>query len=535
MFAQDAIVRYLIAVVLRRYSWLFLLPLLGLFVGPDSFLPPASNSDLSVPSRNRTFLPGLPQPLPSISQTATAQTPSTAPLPAATAGIPLSELGSPNLLYQTRSVRDSIARDRSQDPAPLSTFTDEFGIPRQFTPGLLLVKFAGAEDVRALTVPIGEEQAARQMLAARSDVQFTELNVLLERQYVPNDSRLTNQWHHQTLGSTNAWQVGLGTHQVKIAIVDWPFSISHPDLADNVVQGWDIVSGSPIVSVSAGDFHSTHGAGLAAATINNATGIAGAGNAQLLPINIRGEIREMYDAIIWCADNGVRVVNISWDGCYSATLNQAAEHLKNQNNGIVVMAGVNTRTRLSYPNQPLLYAISATDKGEIQRTSWGAHIDFAAPGWEVYSTTTNSGYKIDSGSSYSAPLFAGMAAFLFAINPELSPEQVADLFKKTADDFGVTGRDDYYGHGRVHFGRAATEAVKTSPWFTLSSRRTQSGVTLSTAYYPGASYSLFRTDSLPGLPLGDSSPIRETNNTRLEFTLTPEAHQSYYQLQVRLP
>ena len=56
-----------------------------------------------------------------------------------------------------------------------------------------------------------------------------------------------------------------------------------------------------------------------------------------------------------------------------------------------------------------------------------------------------------------APHVAGVAALVIEANGgSMKPGDVVSVLKKTADDLGKKGNDDYYGHGRVN----AYEAVK---------------------------------------------------------------------------
>src|SRR5688572_9208623 len=199
---------------------------------------------------------------------------------------------------------------------------------------------------------------------------------------------------------------------------------------------------------------------MAAAVIDNGIGTAGASKCRILPININGAISEMYEAIIWAADHGVRVVNISWTGGDSETLNAAGAYLKERARGIVAMSGVNGAGFLNYVNQPNIYCISMTDAGENPRSRFGNHIDFSAPGFEVFSTTTNSGYGFASGTSYSTPLFCGAVATLFSVNPALTPDAAIDLLKNTAEDLGPVGWDQFHGFGRINQGKAAAAALE---------------------------------------------------------------------------
>ena len=328
---------------------------------------------------------------------------------------------------------------------------------RLFNPEVLLIKFRNAQHVSALRVEALREWDALRELRKRKDVEFAELDLLQERQFAPNDPLVSSQWHHSVIGSFEAWRYSLGNEPVRMAIVDTPFQMNHPDLAAQTDAGWDVVEGVPIVAADGID-HSTLTAGMAAAVIGNGIGIAGASNCRILPMNINGAISEMYEATIWAADHWVRVVNISWTGGDSATLNAAGAYLKEKARGVLAMSGVNGAGFLDYTNQPNIYCISMTDAADNPRSRFGNHIDFSAPGFEIFSTTTNSNYGYASGTSYSTPLFCGVVAALFSINPALTPDEVIDLLKRTAVDLGSPGWDQFHGFGRIDFAQAAAAA-----------------------------------------------------------------------------
>jgi len=333
---------------------------------------------------------------------------------------------------------------------------------RLFNPGIILVKFRNTAQVAALGVESLRELDALRVVRERGDVEFAELDYYARREFQPNDVLLTNQWHHAVLGSFSAWDHSLGEPFVWVAIVDTPFQMDHPDLAAHTDPGWDVVNGLPVITDN-GIEHSTLCAGLVGSAIDNELGVAGMGNCRLLPININGAISEMYDAVIWAADHGVRVVNISWTGGDSDSLNFAGGYLKTKSRGVLVMPGVNGTGFLDYTNQPNIYCIAMTDAADNPRSRFGNHIDFAAPGWQVFATTTNSGYAYGSGTSYSTPIFCGVVAVLFSINPTLSPEEVIELLRSTAEDLGTPGWDQYYGWGRINFAAAAAAAEATRP------------------------------------------------------------------------
>src|ERR1039458_4134308 len=318
-----------------------------------------------------------------------------------------------------------------------------------FNPETVLVRLRSQPHVGALRVEPLREWEAVQALRRRPEVQFAELDVFEQRQFSPNDPRISNQWHHALLGSFQAWDISLGQPCVRIAIVDTPFQMDHPDLAANTVAGWDAVANTPINS-STGITHSTMCAGRAAAVINNATGVAGAANGEILPININGALSEMYNATIWAADHGVRVVNISWSGGTNPVLEVAGNYLKTNTAGILVMSAIDGNGLLNATNQPDVYCISMTDAADqFQGTMYGPYIDFSAPGYQIYSTTTSGGYAYGIGCSFAAPLVCGVVAWILGLNPTLNPDDVIAILQSTATDLGAPGWDPFLRYDRV--------------------------------------------------------------------------------------
>ncbi|VGO16051.1 Thermophilic serine proteinase [Pontiella desulfatans] len=401
--------------------------------------------------------------------------------------------------------------------------------------GEVLVKFHGREQVLAFIVDAGEVGQVVALASSRGDVAFAEPNRKLHRQFVPSDPLLGNQWHHDTIGSADAWNWGTGSAGVKVAIVDVPFNLSHPDLAANTMNGWDVVNDAPVYSGNAD--HASMAAGLAAGVLDNATGIAGAGNCTLVPVNCAigsdSDIVYMDAAIRWAADNGIRVVNLSWTGADSPVLNLAAEYHRATTDGVVVMAGVNGSGYLDYTNQPCIVAVSMTDSDDELQSHYGPHIDFCAPGYQVYATTAH-GYASGSGTSYAAPLVSGILATLFSISPSLSADDALAILKASAKDLGPTGWDQSFGWGRVDFGAAAWLAAATAgsiPDLGMQQvEGTLSGLKVSGAYQPGMGYSLMGATNLDQEVWSVVPVAPQTNGAMVEFSVGTDAGSSFYRM-----
>jgi subtilisin family serine protease len=369
-------------------------------------------------------------------------------------------------------------------------------------------------------------------LEAIPEVEFAELDVFHQRQFTPDDPQLGSQWHHSLLGSFQAWSYGLGQASVRVAIVDTPFQMDHPDLTANTVNGWDAVANLPVTS-GAGIAHSTLCAGLAAAVIDNHVGVAGVANCQVLPININGASSEMYNAMIWAADHDVRVVSISWSGADSDVLEAGAYYLKTRARGLVIMSAIDGTGHLDWTNQPDIYCISMTDTADnFAGTMNGTYIDFAAPGYQVFSTTTGNSYTTGTGTSYAAPLVSGIVAWLLGLNSALGPDEIIAILKNTARDLGPVGYDPYFGYGRIDFAAAAAATVRTLP--ALSGAHVQSGqFIVVSSFQPGLAYTLWRTSRLL-MPTWSPVPnaIATTNGSQLLFLdPAPPPESAYYRVQ----
>lgn len=101
-------------------------------------------------------------------------------------------------------------------------------------------------------------------------------------------------------------------------------------------------------------------------------------------------------------------------------------------------------------------------------SNFGDHIHLSAPGAGIYTTTWGQSYTSISGTSFSAPIAAGVAALVMSANPSLTPAQVENILLSTAVDLGTAGRDIYFGYGRVDAAAAVAAAKSTGGNFTAT-------------------------------------------------------------------
>jgi hypothetical protein len=127
---------------------------------------------------------------------------------------------------------------------------------------------------------------------------------------------------------------------------------------------------------------------------------------------------------------------------------------------VVTSSAGNYSTFSNSLDNPYILTVSATDQFDViySYSNTGKNIDVAAPG-DSFSTQMGGGYVSTGGTSYSAPIVAGVAALVMSLNPQLSGDQVQNIVKQSADDLGAAGWDSIYGMGRVNAARAVAMAA----------------------------------------------------------------------------
>ena len=369
------------------------------------------------------------------------------------------------------------------DPNPVRTFVQGRVLVR-FRQDILtaghgdLVSEAGARDkgelegtgVHVLELPANaNEEAVVKALQSRPEVEFAELDsVYAPDSVVPNDPLFPNEWHLQKISAPTAWSATTGSNIITVAILDTGVDSSHPDLAAKVVPGWNFYDNNADTSDVYG--HGTAVAGSAAASSNNGTGVSSvAWGCQIMPVRISrpdgyADTSTIASGLIWAADHGARVANISYAATGSSTVSSAASYFQTRGGVVTVSAG-NSSIFDASPDNPYVLTVSATGSNDAL-ASWsntGNNIDVAAPGVGIYTTNRGGGYGSWSGTSFSAPVVAGVAALVLSANPYLSAAEVQGVLKQSADDLGPSGWDASYGWGRVNAARAVSLALGGAP------------------------------------------------------------------------
>jgi thermitase len=313
----------------------------------------------------------------------------------------------------------------------------------------------------------GAEQAVAKAFANRPEVEFAEPDGLVEPDRVPNDPNFPNQWHLARIGGPTAWDSITGSSSVTIAILDTGVDATHPDLGAKMVPGWNMWDNNSNTSDVYG--HGTAVAGTTAAAADNLDGVASvAWNCRIMPVRISdtngtASYSTVANGLTWAADHGARVANLSYMMTNVSTVTTAAKYFQSKG-GVVTMSAGNYSTFDSTSDNPYVLTVSATDGSDnlSYYSNTGNNIDLAAPGDSILTTNAGGGYGWWSGTSFSAPIVAGVAALVLSANPNLSGPQVQDILKKSADDLSSPSWDATYGWGRVNAASAVAMALSGS-------------------------------------------------------------------------
>jgi subtilisin family serine protease len=314
-----------------------------------------------------------------------------------------------------------------------------------------------------------DPRAASALLRADSrDINFAEVDERVAPTFLPNDPGLASEWYATKIGAQTAWNSAKGVGVI-VAILDSGADPTHPDLATNLVPGYNFYNNNPDTRDVYG--HGTKVAGTVAMVGNNLKGGAGvAFGARIMPIRVTdtsgyGSYSAMAKGITWAADKGARVANMSFhDVCGSSTIHSAANYMRSKG-GVVTASAGNRGVLESLTASGSITCVSATGSTDA-RTSWssyGGYVDVAAPGAGIYTTVRGGSYGSVSGTSFSAPITAAVYALMMSLNRSLTPSQLDSILFSTAKDLGTAGKDQYYGYGRVDAAAAVAKAYASAP------------------------------------------------------------------------
>ncbi|GAA3403834.1 S8 family peptidase [Paenibacillus hodogayensis] len=286
----------------------------------------------------------------------------------------------------------------------------------------------------------------------------------------PNDRLYAKyQWNLPAIETIPGWDVSRGSEDVIVAVVDTGVDVNHPDLKGRTIAGVNIVNKDAPALDDVG--HGTHVAGIISALVNNGEGVAGISwYNNIMPVKVldetgAGSTYSVAQGIIWAADHGAKVINMSL-GNYAESkfLHEAIRYAYDRDIVLIAASGNDNTERPGYPAAyPEVFAVAATDanKQKASFSNYGNYIDVAAPGVNIASTYPDNHYAALSGTSMASPHVTALAALIRSVNPLLTNEEVMDVMRKTAIDLGAKGKDNYYGYGQIDIVKALSQAAQS--------------------------------------------------------------------------
>ncbi|MGH8029179.1 MAG: S8 family serine peptidase [Arenimonas sp.] len=361
--------------------------------------------------------------------------------------------------------------------------------------GLLAKRSISRGRIELLQLPqVTTTAAALALLKGDPAVEVAEPNVLRFARiacpdnaglFCPNDPTFAQQWALRSTGQLNfatndpalasipgadmdlllAWDPGaddtferIGNNTVTIAFVDDSFNIGHPDLSANYVPGFDFENNDTNVGPDTlADGHGTLVAGSAGAIGNNGAGVAGtAWNVKLMPLKFGFDSDDHIAALAFARDNGAQIVNASFGGPLFSQMEEDAINDLAANDILYVAAAGNDDSnsdiaRLNYPANyaaPNIVSVAATNRQDriASFSQYGAlSTEVAAPGLQIVTTTSPGSYSTPSncqsggscgvsGTSFSAPYTAGVAALILSEYPTASVAEIKARLIEGAED-----------------------------------------------------------------------------------------------------
>jgi len=328
--------------------------------------------------------------------------------------------------------------------------------------------------------------------------EYIEPHYLPHLCYAPNDTGLYNQYALTNIQAEAAWGVNSttarGDTNVVIGITDTGTEPTHLDLKNNIkhnyadiigggdtdgdgytdnFSGWDLGENDNDPTYNANP-HGVHVCGIAAASADNTTGVAGIGfHCKFLPVKIAdasGALTKAYEGITYAADHGCAIINCSWGDVEGGLLGQDVINYAtiNKNALVVAAAGNSAMDEEFYPasyNYVISVAGTRNDDRPWPSTNYNYTVDVCAPGESIYSTFPVNSYSYQTGTSMASPCAAGAAAIIKSFYPSYTALQVGERLKVTCDDIYPLTTSAYtnrLGKGRINLYKALTQTASPS-------------------------------------------------------------------------
>jgi len=306
---------------------------------------------------------------------------------------------------------------------------------------------------------------------AEPDATATPQETIPDDPYFPRGtySIKSGAWGWYQTHVTQAWDLTSGAPSTVIAILDTGLKPEGLDFGGQLVPGHDVLDGSADTQSGAGN-HGTYVAGVAGLAMG--TGSGGAGycpGCRIMPVQVGSDSGATYAnmaaGIVWAADHGARVINLSWAGTSpSSTLAEAVAYARGKGALVFAAAGNSNCDCPTYPAAtPGVIGVAGVGMSGAKAgdSNYGSWVDVAAPEGNMTawpSINGAPGYAPVGGTSVAAPAAAGVAGLLFSAAPLASADAVERALQDSAAPLGFT-----VAHGEVDAMAALTALGLSAP------------------------------------------------------------------------
>lgn len=333
--------------------------------------------------------------------------------------------------------------------------------------------------VKRVRVPEGKTvRSVIEKLSEDHRVAFAEPNLLVR---ASGDPYRSYQWNLDQIDVPGAQAYGTGSGVV-VAVLDTGVKKNGPDGIAHLLSGYDFYNGDS--DPTDGNGHGTFVAGTINQNTGNGVGVEGiAPGASILPVKVMsdegyGDINAIANGLVWAADQGAQVANLSLGSAYpSSTLENACIYAHDKGMVVVAASGNEYASKVSYPAAyESVIAVGAVGRGgnRAPYSNTGSGLDLVAPGGDMSADVDGDGYAdgivqetieggrwtytLWEGTSMASPHVAAAAALVVA-QGVTDPDEVYAVLTSTAVDKGSSGYDTSYGYGLVDIGGAVAKAA----------------------------------------------------------------------------
>ncbi|MDP4229496.1 MAG: S8 family serine peptidase, partial [Bacteroidota bacterium] len=275
--------------------------------------------------------------------------------------------------------------------------------------------------------------------------------------------------------------------------------------------------------------HGTAVAGVIAAKANNGIGVAGIAPAcKLVALRAfdatgNAEDDDIASAIVYAADNNVRILNLSFGDIVPSLLQRDAIRYASRK-GVLVFAssGNDGSVNPHYPSDfdecvsvgGTVLATDNTTESQWSQSTHGAGMDLIAPAVQIYTLYRGNDYQAISGTSFSSPEAAAVAGLLLSKNSKLTNIELRSILESTCRNLNPTGVGPFEGNGRIDAFAALTYPGNAAIKITAPGTNDGYRVGDTVAIIGSAASTLFTKYSLA------IDPGRNSTNTHL-YTIIP--------------